>query len=77
METKFKGGAKAKLPDYELEGVREIEDGLAFTRPPTGSVGKNAGKTRGLSGVSSARWKTPRSSIFYLCAPDGVWQFHA
>lgn len=42
METKFKGGAKAKLPDYELSGKRDIEDMLAFTRPPTGETGGTA-----------------------------------
>lgn len=41
METKFKGGAKAKLPDYQLSGKRDIEDALAFTRPPTGELGEN------------------------------------
>lgn len=40
METKFKGGAKAKLPDYQLSGKRDIEDALAFTRPPTGETGE-------------------------------------
>ncbi|CAM9740349.1 unnamed protein product, partial [Sphacelaria rigidula] len=42
METKFKGGAKAKLPDYQLSGKRDIEDALAFTRPPTGELGSTA-----------------------------------
>lgn len=40
MQTKFKDGAKAKLPDYKLTGQRDISDALAFTRPPTGTIGE-------------------------------------
>ncbi|CAN0185685.1 unnamed protein product, partial [Ascophyllum nodosum] len=42
METKLKGGSKAKLPDYNLSGQREIDDAVAFTRPPSGTIGTTA-----------------------------------
>lgn len=42
METKLKGGSKVKLPDYQLSGQRDIDDGLVFTTAPTGTVGTTA-----------------------------------
>eukprot|EP00904_Undaria_pinnatifida_P006739 jgi/Undpi1/3195/HiC_scaffold_15.g06569.m1 len=42
MVTHFKGGATAELGDYWLMKQRDIEDALAFTRPPKGTVGTAA-----------------------------------
>ena len=68
MVTHFKGGATAELGDYWLMKQRDIEDALAFTRPPKGTVGEKM-----VSRLSRVRGQRTRGNAVALkCHVAGV-----